>query len=294
MTRAATGVTMHDSSAPRRERHAALVVSTFLIAPVIIGALYSLGASLGLVGAGATGFGVQRLADVLGDGSTWRSVGWTLLTAGSGTALATGAAMLVATALRGTRALRTLLAVPLALPHAAGALAILLLLGQSGILARVAFALGWIDTPSDFPALVYDRPGVGLVVAFAWKEFPFLTLSALAVLETRGDEHEEAARTLGATPAMTLRHVTLPLLWRGIAPAVIAVFAFLLGQYEMAVLLAPSDPLPLSILTYERSTDIDLARRGGAHVLALLALLLAVGLVVFHQRTLDALGEDRR
>jgi len=56
------------------------------------------------------------------------------------------------------------------------------------------------------------------------------------------------------------------------------------GQYEMAVLLAPSDPLPLSMLTQERAVDPDLARRGAAHALSLLALLLTMVLVVVHER----------
>ncbi|MBK6306746.1 MAG: ABC transporter permease subunit [Gemmatimonadetes bacterium] len=181
---------------------------------------------------------------------------------GAGTALAFAAAVTVARGAGGSLLARQLALIPLALPHVAGALAALLLLGQSGFLSRAAHAVGWIDGPAEFPAMVYDPAGIGLTLAFAWKEFPFLLLNAIAVLDSRDRTLEETARSLGADASQTWRRVTWPLLWRGMAPAVIAVFAFLVGQYEMAVLLAPSDPLPLSRLTQERAVDPDLARRG--------------------------------
>src|SRR5262245_5488921 len=60
-------------------------------------------------------------------------------------------------------------------------------------------ALPISTSPADFPPLVYDRLGASLVFAFAWKELPYLTLTAMAVLLTDTRELEEVARTLGAT-----------------------------------------------------------------------------------------------
>jgi putative spermidine/putrescine transport system permease protein len=263
---------------------AGYVAVALFAAPVVVGGLYSLAATVGVTGAGADGFGVARIARVLGDGGTWRSIAWTLATSLVATAVATLAALSLAVSLRRSRVARRLVAVPLAVPHAAAALAMLLLLGQSGFLSRVAFAVGVVSQPTAFPALVYDRAGFGLVVAFAWKEFPFLVLTAWAVLDAAGEELHEVAQTLGANANAIFRRITWPLLWRGVAPAVVAVFAFLIGQYEMAVVLAPSDPLPLSMLTYERALDPELQRRGEAHLLGLIALLLSAGLVIFHER----------
>lgn len=252
--------------------------------PAILGGLYSLAAAIGLVGTGATGFDSGRLVSVFASTETWQSVGWTIATAAVATTLATAAAAIVALRLRTSRVGRWLAVFPLAVPHVAAALAVLLLLGQSGLLSRVAYAAGLVSGPAAFPALVYDRTGVALTLSFAWKEFPFLALTALAVLDTRTDGFVDAARTLGANGAQVFRRVTWPLLWRGLSPAVIAAFAFLIGQYEMAVLLAPSDPLPLSVLTYERAFDPVLAHRGDAHALGLFALLFAAILVVVHGR----------
>ncbi|HEU4700158.1 MAG TPA: ABC transporter permease subunit, partial [Gemmatimonadales bacterium] len=154
---------------------------------------------------------------------------------------------------------------------------------QSGLLARLGHAAGLVATPADMPPLVYDRWGIGLVLTLAWKETPFLALLAVSVLATRGRALEEAARGLGAGTAARLRRVTLPLLWRGLLPGVIAVFVFAAGSFETALLLAPSDPLALPLLTAERAENLGLDARADAFVLALLAFAVAALAVAAHE-----------
>ncbi len=254
-------------------------------APVLVGGLYSMAASLGVAGAGANGVAPDRLVNVLRDAATWRSVSWTLYTATVATCFATIGAIYISLQLQQSVVGRWIATSSLAVPHIAAALAALLLLGQSGLLSRLTYAAGVTAQPADFPALVYDHTGVALIAAFAWKEFPFLVLTALAVLATMGTQLNEVAQTHGASIRAIERRITIPLLWRGIAPAVIAAFAYLIGQYEMAVVLAPSDPLPLSLLTYERTVDVNLAHRGEAHVLGLIAWVMTGALVLWHERS---------
>lgn len=256
---------------------------------MLVGLGYSVLGALGRVGPGAGSEPAsERLARVLGSPAVWEGVGWSLWVAGASTLLAAAVAVLLAVAFRSSRPLdrlaRRLTVVPLPIPHVVAALVALLVLGQSGLLARAAFALGWIDAPAGMPALVYDRAGVGLILALAWKEVPFLALVAFSVLATRGEALEETARTLGAGPWSTFRRVTWPVLWRGLMPAAVAVFAFAFGSYETALLLAPSDPLALPLQTMERYADASLARRGDAYVLALLALALSLVAVALHER----------
>jgi putative spermidine/putrescine transport system permease protein len=117
----------------------------------------------------------------------------------------------------------------------------------------------------------------------AWKEMAFLAIVSSALLVTRGAAAEEAARTLGASPLETFRRITWPLLWRGLAPAVVAVFVFVAGNYEVAALLAPSDPLALPLLVVQRATDPDLARHGDAYVVSVLLLVIASAAVAVHE-----------
>ena len=106
---------------------------------------------------------------------------------------------------------------------------------------------------------------------------------AVSVLETRGERLEETARDLGAGLFDVVRRVTWPLLWRGMLPAALAVFTFVAGSYEAAVLLAPSDPLALPLMTWERYTDAALSLRADAYVLSLLSLVLVILAVVVHE-----------
>ena len=276
------------SATGRRHEWAGLLAAAVLAAPVLIGLVYAFGASVGLVGAGGGGrASFTRVARVLGERAMWTGLLWTLWVAAAATALAAVGAVLVAVVFRGTartdRAARALAALPLPIPPlVAGALGVWLL-GQSGVAARLAFALGLIARPAEMPALVYDRLGAGLVLTLAWKEMAFLGVVATALLATRGAAAEEAARTLGASPWETFRRVTWPLLWRGLAPAVVTVFVFVAGNYEVAALLAPSDPLALPLLIVERATDPDLARRGDAYVASVLLLAVAGAAVAVHE-----------
>jgi putative spermidine/putrescine transport system permease protein len=254
---------------------------------VLVGVGYSALASLGLTGPGAAGLDPARFASVVREPAVWTGLAWSLWIAAASTLVAAAAAVLVAALFRGSTrphlVARLLAVLPLPIPHLAAAVAGLLLLGQSGLLARMLAALGLIATPSEMPALVYDRAGLGLILTLAWKEFPFLVLVAFAVLATRGERLEEVARTLGATRVAVFRRVTWPLLWRGLLPAVVAVFVFVAGTYEATALLAPSNPLALPLLTFERYTDADLSRRLDAFVLVLLAMGVSLVAVAAHE-----------
>ena len=270
-----------------------LAGAALLALPVFAGVAYALLASFGVLGPGAStsdaGARLARWSAVLSTRSTWVSLGWSVYVAATSTALATCGAIAIASAFtRHTvtdRVARTLATLPLPVPHLVAAASALLVLGQSGLLARIGAAFGWIASPADMPALVYDRAGVGLVLTLAWKELPFLALVAVSLRRTIGAHYEEAAAALGAGTMARWRHITWPLLWRGLLPSVIAVFVFALGSYETAVLLAPVSPAPLPVLTMERFADPALARRGEAYVLALLTLGLALVAVLVHEWT---------
>lgn len=279
-------------------RRTPLLPALGLALPVLVGITYALLASLGVVGAGASGGAFTRETlgfapsfkawqSVLTDRATWSGVGWSVWVAGASTALASVGAVCLAVAFRGhaplDRFARGLAIVPLPIPHLVAGVGGILVLGQSGVLARVLYAGGWITTPGGMPALVQDPWGIGVIVALAWKELPFLAFVAFSVLASRGVKLEEAARTLGAPARSVFRHITAPTLVRGLMPAVVAVFVFVAGSWEVAALLAPSDPMALPLQILERQTDPALGRRAEAHVLTLLAFVLAALAVALHE-----------
>jgi putative spermidine/putrescine transport system permease protein len=273
-----------------RPSAAPLLLAGVVALPVLFGAVYCVLALIGLAGAGGdAGVGFAKAQAVFTDPVTWRGVGWSLYVAAASTVLATFGAALIALLFAGPssgdRSARTLAALPLPVPHLVAAATALFVLGQSGLLARILYAVGLVELPADMPPLVYDRAGLALIASLAWKELPFLAVVAFSLRSAQAGTFDEAARTLGASPLVAAWRVHWPLLWRGLLPAVIATFVFAFGSYESAVLLAPVDPAPLPILTMERFADPDLTRRGEAYGLALVALVIAGVAVAVHEWT---------
>jgi putative spermidine/putrescine transport system permease protein len=278
---------------PRRRSHqerlrtwGPLVPALTLVVVLFGGAVgLALLRSLGLL-AGGTGAGpsLDAYRRLFTDPEFGRSLLLTLHVAVTSTVLAIvlgiGAALLLRRLVRGRRLATTLFQSNLPLPHVVGAVAILALLGQSGLLSRVATQTGVIDGPASFPALVFDPYAIGIIVQYVWKEVPFIGIVALAILRSTGDDLEEAARTLGASPRQRLRHVILPLLLPGVLSAAIIVFAFTFGTFEVPLLLGRSFPAVLPVLAHQRYTDVDLTARPEAMAISVVITVVVVAVVV--------------
>ncbi len=72
--------------------------------------------------------------------------------------------------------------------------------------------LGLIGQPADFPVLVRDGQGMGVIIAYLWKEVPFIALVVLEAMQSAGSAYEDSVRTLGADPWQRFRSITLPVL----------------------------------------------------------------------------------
>lgn len=194
--------------------------------------------------------------------------------------LAVSAALLIRSTRVGRKTTTWLFQFNLTVPHIVGAGAMLLLLSQSGMLSRLAYAVGLTDSIQGFPALVNDRWGVGILAEYVWKEVPFIGIVALAVLARRTQELEDVARTLGAGSWQRFRFVILPLLMPAVLSTSIIVFAFSFGSYEIPALLGRSFPTTLPVMAYDHYVDVDLNARPQAMAIAVV-IALFIGVMVF-------------
>jgi putative spermidine/putrescine transport system permease protein len=249
-------------------------------------ALYGIGQSLGyLPFIGETRLSLDAYAHVLGGGGPagrefWAAFGFSLWISAASTLLAALGALLLAAALgeRGGGAPELLaLNAGLALPHLVWAVALLLLLAQSGLVARVAAALGLIQAPAEFPVVVRDRYGVGIILHYVGKEIPFLALIVLAVLRTQGAAYAQVAATLGAGPWRRLWRVTLPLVLPGLASGSLLVFAYVFSAYEVPALLGVRYPRALAVLALDYFLNPDLGRRAEGMAISVVMALVVVG-----------------
>ncbi|UWQ20925.1 ABC transporter permease [Jannaschia sp. W003] len=155
---------------------------------------------------------------------------------------------------RGKGALEFAVSLPLVVPEAAVALALLM----------IAIRLGLAGTYA------------GIVLVHLIPCIPYMTRMLTAVWQGLGPEHEEAAALLGASPVRILWHVTLPMLMPGVLAG--ALFAFLVSTnvFLLTFLLGQGRVVTLPTLLFSKISGgtLDASAAGIALVAALPGLVL--------------------
>lgn len=170
----------------------------------------------------------------------------------------------------------------LPIPHAVGAIAMLLLLGQSGFLSRLSRLAGLTQSPAGFPALIFDPLALGVILEYSWKATVFIGITVLASLLAVGPDYEDTARTLGAGPWQRLRRVILPLITPALAAAAVLSFAFAFSAFEVPFLLGQRYPSALPVLAYRSYVDVDLNARPEAMAISMVIAAITAAAVVLY------------
>lgn len=223
----------------------------------------------------------------------WVSLGFSLWVSLTSTALSSLIALLLAVWLssRNQNADTFTLNWNLAFPHLVFAAALLLFLSQSGLLARWAASLGLIAAPDQFPVLVRDRFGIGIILSYIGKEVPFLTLTLLSVLRSQAIGYDVVAENLGASRWQSLRYVTIPQVLPALLAGDLLVFGFIFSSYEVPALLGVGYPRALPVLALRFFLDPDLRARPQGMVISLvitlIVILVALASLRFSEKTTD-------
>lgn len=175
------------------------------------------------------------------------------------------AAVLARTSFPGQSVARSLVLLPLVLPPVVGGLALLYTFGRRGILGHTLEILN----------IQIAFSTIAVVLAQTFVALPFLVVSLEGSLRTAGDRYERVAASLGASPSIVFRRVTLPLVMPGLLAGAVLAFARAMGEFGATITFAGSlqgvtRTLPLEIYL-QRESDPD-----AAVALALLLVLFAV------------------
>jgi putative spermidine/putrescine transport system permease protein len=198
--------------------------------------------------------------------------------------IAIAAAMFLRQTTVGRRLGTYLFQLNLSIPHIVGAVAMLVLLSQSGLISRLSHAVGLTADTSTFPAIVNDRWAIGIIVEYVWKEVPFIGVVVLAALAAGVGEYEDLARTLGAGRWARFRWVVLPFVMPAVLSTSIIVFAFGFGSYEVPFLLGQPYPAALPVQAYLAYTDVDLHSRAEAQAINVVIALIITVLILLYMR----------
>lgn len=224
--------------------------------------------------------------DLFGSTGFWQSVFYTFYYALIPTFVGLILSIYLALTLRKRFALKRLFQyvykLPLMIPYLVGVSLTILLFSNGGIIARVLHLIGIIDNPAEFPRILYDHSGLGIMIVYIWKQVPFMTLIIYSVLLGLGPESEEAATTLGANPWQTFWYVTLPQIMPGIITGTAIVFAFNFGSFETPFILGGGFPNTLPVEAWRAFDDPEPARRLGAMAIVMVISVVSGGLLYLY------------
>ena len=208
------------------------------------------------------------------------SIATTVLTS----VLAVISALVLRQSLWGKKLVTFIFQLNIPIPHVMGGIAAIFLLSRAGLLARLVYNLGWVQDPAAFPALVYDRNMISVILVYVWKGVSFTGIILLATLQSVGEDYEDLARTLGASRWQRVRFVVLPLIMPGLLRGAILVFAAVFSSYAIPFLVGASYPKALAVLAFEYYTNVDLGFRKEAMAMSTVMAILAAVLVWVYMR----------
>ena len=259
----------------------------FTLVPLLAGGIYALGYSLGLFGILSEGFTLSHWKILFSDGRFISSLWFSLQTAVITIALSTAIALWLTLRYKkiwDRPAWEWTLYVPLSFPAIVAAFITFQLLGSSGLFSRLSYHLGWTDGIRDFPVLIHDAYGIGIIGMHTLMATPFFTLFFRSVWKKeRIDQLSEIAIQLGATASQVSRRVVLPILLKRIRPLLLLYGIFVANAYEAPLLLGSQHPQMMTLFIVNKIQRFDLTERPQAYaalcvVIVLTALLLVTGL----------------
>ena len=158
---------------------------------------------------------------------------------------------------------------PLVTPPVVVGYLLLIVLGRNGWLGRLFY---------DWFGVTFTFTWKGAAVAAAVMAFPLMVRAIRLGIESVDRRLEEAARTLGATPARSLFTVTLPLAAPGLLTGALLAFARCLGEFGATITFVSNVPgqtrtLPLAIYTLLQTPEGETAAAWLAGVSLALAIV---------------------
>src|SRR5689334_8666492 len=179
---------------------------------------------------------------------------------------------------RAVAVLRWLYRWPLFIPFVVAGQIMRTFLAKNGMLNHVLIGTGLIE-PISAQSMLDWR---GIVVAFVWKQAPFVTLLLAGAMAALERQHIEAARNLGAPPWRVLVDIVLPQVRGTLLVGLVLSFVAMLSVLSVPLMINPNSPTMITVdVAYRINTFADYAV---ANALCLLSLLLAAFGAAFYLR----------
>jgi len=258
------------------------------VLPLVLGIGYALLYSLGLTGMVSSGFTLVVWGEVLTDPEVWLTYGYTFYIALASISLSLlvslTVVLLFAHKLDQPR-ISYFFYLPLSIPAIVMAFYIFQVLGGSGLLSRISYVLGATNSVQQFPGLINDLAGIGIITAHVLMAVPFFIIFFHNIY--RGEElgkMVQLASTLGAGTPFINRVITIPILLRRGFSTIMLYFIFVLGSYEIPLLLGREYPQMISVLVINKLRRFNLNDIPEAYGIAVMYTFLILTAIVIIYR----------
>jgi len=105
-------------------------------------------------------------------------------------------------------------------------------------LPGIVLAFGYVASFADTPLDPRQNPTLLLIIAYGVRRLPYVVRAAYAGFQQISVALEEASQNLGASPAVTLRRITLPLISANLIAGAILAFSFAMLSVSDSLILA--------------------------------------------------------
>lgn len=257
-----------------------ILLILFAVLPLVLGAGYALLYSFGIIGALNHGFTWEHWQKLFSTNDVWLSFGYSAMLS----AVSLTACILVSMAIalkyhpyfrKGL--LSYLIYQPLAFPSLVAAFFFFQFLSSAGILARIMYQLGVIQSAADFPNLINDPYSIGIIAAQFFISCPIFILLYTSLIQTeRITDYLQLSATLGARQSQASWRIAIPVLLRKSFPTILLYFIFKLGAYEIPLLLGRSRPEAISVLAVRKLQKFNLYDIPQGYAIAVLYIAIVL------------------
>ncbi|MCR6671363.1 carbohydrate ABC transporter permease [Devosia ginsengisoli] len=193
-------------------------------------------------------------------------------------ALGLATALLVNNRFRGRTVARLLVALPWAVPEIIAVVIFAWIFDSSfGLMNWLFFRLGLINETINW----FSDPNaafVAVVVTMVWKGYPFVSIMALAGLQSIPEDYYNAARVDGANAWNRFTNITIPSLMPVLGVTMVLVLLWVFRDFSIINVMTGGGPLKstqtLSIMTYEHA--FGFFKMGYASAVGVVTLIFCV------------------
>ncbi|MBC7642272.1 MAG: sulfate ABC transporter permease [Flavobacterium sp.] len=258
-----------------------------VLLPVLAGLIFAILYSLGLIGFLNSGFNWLAWNSVLTDFYFWKSIAFSLYVGLVSVSISAIISFLLAFYWHDdlkNGLLSIIIYLPLCFPATVMAFFIFQMLSQSGFISRIFFKIHLTDSISNFPELINDLFGIGIIFTMIALITPFfIILFSTIYQEENINQLSQLSTTLGADKKFIFMNVIVPVIIKKSSVSLILFVIFVMGNYEVPLILGRQNPQMISVAIVQKIQRFNLYDIPKGYTMSLIYvffLLIILGYVV--------------